>query len=225
MAKKTMILRPTGFYGTNNIGLTPYPSETSVENYHLLISEESADEDATYVITTDNMPMWGFLFSTENTAITPIAIRFVARARSSYNTSNMAFCYFISSKSAINSGDNILLTTQYENYIFVIPEEHLLDAWQELCYSSQTHFMNFKVTNSNNNNNKGGEADCIITQLYIEIDYDDEAFASDIVYIKENGLWTGISGTIYKKENNAWLVADSTVFNNGDRFNFQKITS
>ena len=49
MATKTLILRPTSVTSDDASLVTLYPADTALANAHILVNEEIADDDATYI--------------------------------------------------------------------------------------------------------------------------------------------------------------------------------
>lgn len=206
MATKTMILRPIGWYqGGDESSYSPYPQDITEENYYLLLSEENADDSATYLITTIalNMNHTGCLFNAQEVSFTPSSIRLVFRACTTISGATTTPLFFYGDGASNHySGDLISLTEEYTTYTYELPSDNINTFWSYIKESEMGH-----IGFNNGNSNSKGDKDTRITQLYLEIDYDD---GSKPFYLKKTNAWEEASyTTVYKKNSNSWVITDA----------------
>lgn len=221
MATQTIILRPTGTATGSNASYTPFPTNTAKEDVYLLISEEFADDDATYLVAKGTSLSGGILFTTTNLNITPINIRIVTRMRTTIANSTALITYSI-----VDGTENleiINLSEEYVTYVQSIPSEHTSGFWNAMLTNEISHIT---ISAGSTSTDTKASKDVRITQLYLEVDYDDGTGSEEItetIYLKENGSWTSIPCTIYQKQNGAWVQTDSSIFENGENFILQEV--
>lgn len=222
MATKTLILRPTGWYhsGTAHSG---FPTETPTSDYHLLVAEEEADDDATYIQVTNTLPSSGLLFTPPNIEIVPNAIRIVGRCCTSISNSTVMFQYYTLTSG--EASEAFTLSEQYANYIYNIPSDVILGFWENIVNFTLGNY-NVSFYAGSTSTGKGTSANVKLTQLYLEVDYDDgnEETITETIYTKENNLWVSMSGTIYKKIQGAWIQTDSSSLRSDTKYTISNQT-
>lgn len=57
-----------------------------------------------------------------------------------------------------------------------------------------------------------------ITQVYVVLTYDDGETTTAPLYLRENGTWTAVEGTVYQKVDGAWVESGADVFQEGDAY-------
>lgn len=221
MATKTLILRPTG----SNFGATTFYPEGDSTTAYLLVSEELADEDSTYVLTESTLPRGGFTFTLPDIPTVPIAIRIIVRACTSINDSTMTLSYptaGLNEDVQMGYSDKISLSTTYEDYSYSIPNEDIPLFWYAINNRDCTSGHVTTSCGANSTDSKASK-NAKITQLYLEIDYEDEKETCiENIYLKKNSAWLELSCEIYQKQEGIWLKTNSTVFKNNSKFKFQE---
>jgi hypothetical protein len=229
MATKTMILKPID---TDRTGLTPFPSDTDTLDYPLLIAEDIADDDATYLSSTSALA--GTFYFVPDLNITPLNIRIVARMRTTILDSLVSIGYYAdfnytSSSAILERFDDINLSEEYITYIETVPTEHISRFFDyKTADGSSMEGVRCGIVNFSVGTTKTGSKatmDYRLTQLYLEIDYNDDNDNEELVetvYLKENGSWIAIPcSSIYQKQNGQWIIADSSIFEKGNKFMLQ----
>ena len=217
MATKTMILRPTAMLNTDSF--TGYAGGVETELSHLLVSEEVADDDATYITSkaSATSPTNGFLF-TKPQNIVPTNIRIVCRVKSSTASSSCAIFY--NKESGVTRVASPSVSTTYQNESYALPSADLTEFWK-IINSTDTFHISF--CSGTGVNDKSTAYTTSLTQLFLEVDYEEAESEDPILYVKANGVFSPISGDVYKKINDSWMISDTSVFNDGDKFKLQTI--
>lgn len=214
MALQTIILRPNGQGGISNASsLTRVPSSTPIENVYMLINEAVADDDATYISSNNVTADIELTFPVEMlSGITPTAVRLLARMKSE-SIIWRARIRIINNKTTV--GDFYAINTALNTWETVSATCPNVDNIKDILKTAEFHFM-FGYEGSN----KSGKG--YLTQLYLEVDYDDEAGGDEPVevpalYIKKSGAWEPVYGTVYNKVNGAWVEGDLSALSAGDK--------
>lgn len=207
MATETLILRPTHVGGMSE----RYPSETADDQTWSLIAEEVADDDATYIIPTINTAIF-FTVPDEYLSLTPTAIKIFIRAKASANaTCQISLCGA--------NADDTEFTTVYQTSASNVPSADLESVYQVLAknITNTGHGLQILVTGNS-------KSTIYLTQAYLELTYGEgtDTPTSDVIYIKENSVWTAFSGEIYRKINSAWTLTDASVLQSGTKYIVQK---
>lgn len=213
MAVQTIILRPTGVNTQRSQNIDSnnqprFPAETSDENLHLLVNEEIPDDDTTYLKSKVVGSFLYFYFPVELLEnIKPLDIRVVARQKvDDINGGTILTLYGTDSEgNSVNGGASILCgnVDVYETHAQSVSN-------LEILKSSTLKADQFILSwNLGDTTEKAGTV--WLTQIYIEVDYDDEAGGGEpeetaVLYLKKSGAWEGISGKVYNKVNGAWVV-------------------
>lgn len=227
MATKTLILRPNstiGVVNASNIVLTP--STTAEENIHLLINEEVPDDAATQINLQNTLSTISFGIPLDWLSnIIPVSMRIVLRF--SIDKPNLLDIeVFFTDPNIPNTGDfssivsrndfHTTLTDSYETQIQTV--ENLEAIKTALLNGGYISIM--AVADSVNN--KGGNAR--VTQLYLEVDYDDEIDSeTPLLYLKEGDTWAHITGTIYEKVNGVWSIGTLNKLSSGDNIIIKEV--
>ena len=202
MAVQTIILRPNG---NNYVSeeMSWFPDTTADDKLYLLINEEVADDDATYIGLKGSVIVgievgfpWGLI-----EGLNLLGMRAVFRQKST-STSNYV------DYSILNSGSTLGEQKSYNNNV---------DEYETLTFPIQffdtvkdrlpelTHKIFFSLTGSNKTS-----GEIRLSQFYLEVDYDNEAGGgeteeTEVLYLKKSGAWESISGKVYNKVNGAWV--------------------
>ena len=182
MVTETVILRPTSFYqgsGGNSADLQPYPAETLAENYHLLVSEITPDDDATYVYNAKTLlATTGFCFTPLNINNVPTNIKIVYRARTTVANSNIKACIRYldegGSVGGYNNFNSTDLTESYTTYSVSIPADYITKFWNLLTSTTISaddikYHVSFIIGTSSSDSK--ATADARVTHLYLEVEY------------------------------------------------------
>lgn len=216
MAAKSVILRPVGFVNTGEITsvIFPYggnPDTTAAEDYFLLISEEVADDDTTWVNNGPSNDDLGVIL--ESTDKVPISGRVVARANITTNAD------YLEIRLLDRANPTTTIYTQNFDIPFVLGEDGTTK-------NSVWHTYVVEVTDTNALQSFLSAAEPVVvlnastygepvyktyhteqlTQLYCEFEYKD----GSSYYVKSDGAWAENSGTIYRKSNGVWAEVDAS---------------
>ena len=219
MALQTIILRPNGQTGGSNLSqFTRIPSDTTDANLYALINEAIADDDATQIAGTAISTLEISLPKELLSGITPIAVRVVARIKSE----GILWSAKFATDSYAASGERVQSETKAANENMDVWETITtgidnFDAVKTLLADESTVFrIGFSYPSGSSKTGK-----CHLTQLYLEVDYDDEGGGDEPVetpalYIKKSGAWEAVYGTVYNKVNGAWVEGDLSALSAGD---------
>ena len=223
MAVKTIILRPNGQAGGVNLSnFTRVPSDTTDENLYMLVNEAVADDDSTYIAATVVLADVELAFPFKAlTGITPTAMRLVARVKSegilwsaklNINGTDASGAEVTSSTYAYNENLDVWETITADVDSF----ESIKDSLADFTYSVRLAYSG---------SSKSGKA--YLTQLYLEVDYDDEAGGGEAetptLYIKLSGAWEAVNGTVYNKVNGAWVVGNLNGLTEGESVTVKEV--
>lgn len=201
MATKTLILRPTSITSSDESKVTLYPSDTTMANAHMLVNEETADDDATYIIgglgSTIN---YHFSFTMPSDLKNILGFSFVVRHKMDASSSNHSVQY----RMALGSGEYLLGTlttnpTAYDDMFSALDEDTTDEIISSLSGTTTSNFYVEQIVATGNNKSKPIRT----TQMYIEITYENNT--STIQYVKQNGIWVNIGElNFYYKRNGSW---------------------
>lgn len=224
MATETLILRPTHSIS----GGVSSGSSTGGANDELwlLVSEEIADDDATWVDIEGAPLRYGFTVPDEYLSKTPTNIRIYARAIADDISTSP---YLLFKLFGPNDGDTLYqtpaqqyyLSTSYQTFYEDIANSSLITSWYSILINRDPATAHLTVMYQQDSSSSKGGADHNIrlTQLYLELTYDDESASdAEIINFKQNGAWISISGDIYKKQNGVWVLSDSSELQEGFRY-------
>ena len=231
MAVETLILRPT--YACFTTGVTFSPNIDDDLAY-ILVSEDTPDDDATYISTTNiTDPMsFGFTLPNEYVNKVPTSINICCYAKNGGDGEGsilLQFCILDNdSKTWTGDGHDDSLTSSYQMFYEFVPTENIAAFYSAMQLSQEENqYGVVRVSASPNSSNSKNETtfECRVTQVYLELTYDDsEDTGSETLYIKQNGTWVAITGDIYQKQNGTWVLADSSVFEAGFRYTLNDMT-
>ena len=215
MVVQRITLRPTFSY-TASYNL--YPSDTGRDQAYILVSEESSDEDSTYVILDDldTLSDNGFGFTVDSLEM-PTKMQLVVRAKGVNLNEPWITAYFLISEglkateSRVEIG-TIYLTDSYVSYTIKVPSDKISEIWgfmkSDTMYNDtikHPHLVLFgdEVSFSGDSFDKELDHEIRVTQVYLELIYDDGKIES---YLKKSGTWEEINGTVYEKINGIWVT-------------------
>lgn len=220
MAEQSMILRPTAsaVLSSVNGNVTFFPSDTASENAYLLVNEAEADNDATYVTVNGLEPLILFFTKPQATTIVGVKLHCCVNSQGTKSAFGAVLAAVPAEGSALNDVEST--TGNVGTYI---------TGWASYAmdYSNDTAF----IEALNNNEYTQIEARCVggtttnakpgaakYTQVYLELIYDDGESTTIPLYLRENGAWTAVEGTVYQKVNGAWVESNTDVFQDGDSY-------
>lgn len=217
MALQTIILRPIGQNGGAGIGgFTRVPSDTTNEDLYTLINEAVADDDATYIYNSGISANILLTFPLELlSGITPTAMRLVARVKSE----GILWAAHLRISATDASGTEVASDTYAYNENQDIWETITADVGNFDGIKDLLADAEYSVNIYAEGSKSGGG---YLTQLYLEVDYDDEAGGDEPVetpalYIKKSGAWEAVYGTVYNKVNGVWVEGDLSALSAGDK--------
>lgn len=211
MATKTIILRPTSVTSDNETLVTLYPTDTAMANAHILVSEEVADEDATYITSgLGSNVYYHFACAKPEDLKAVTGFSFKIRYRTEGTTSGTTYELNI-----LSSTYSIASTGTTNNTAYVDVVDNLTDDIKSAIItdfnngSSTWDFNIGQITAKGQSKHKPIRT----TQIYIEITYEDNQEV--VSYFKQDGTWLPLGGFImYYKRNDKWNpINDSDLAN------------
>lgn len=213
MASKTLILRPIAITCGDESLVSFYPTDATIANAHLLVDEETADDDSTYITLSPGAAVkYYFEYNKPYncTAITDVSFRFRScpEVKGSNNMSNQ-----ISHKVEILDYDDSIsmyghsfATSDVMYYDYDATETNKGNIATYLSGVSNANINISQTVGTGDKNNP-----IRTTQVYMQITYDYE----NGLYLKENGEWQTVDGIVYHKQSGTWIETDTTVFTAG----------
>lgn len=228
MAEKTVILRPVASAKGNGTP-TLFPPETTIENAYLLVNEVVADDDATYILcssTTIGVDL-SFVLPTERNikkVLTHIRVKSDGTDRAA-DVGLRAYPSDGSSLSSVGTGayPSAPGTGGWEDYEVDFSDHvKLLEAINNSQYITIVADVNGGASKQQDSD-KVTMVDTYITQVYLELIYEDGETVTSPLYLRQNGVWVQM-GTIYRKEGGAWVESSPDAMSAGDRFALVEVT-
>lgn len=195
----TLILRPVSDESLNH-------SCSSGSSGYAMISESSSDDDSTYVYQTVSSTSSASVTSSFTLGGTMPSGSFKITGARLYvrGKSSADYTYSGTYKLSIDSSDSSMsLSTSYQTSSNTGVATSLINN----TYTS-SNFPSLSVTITTagkKSSSKNSNFQIRITQVYLELEYEEVAESSDEIYIKQNGIWTKYS-QVYKKINGTWLL-------------------
>lgn len=216
MAEQSMILRPTASaLGTN---MTAYPSDTVSENVYQLVNEVEADNDATYVTVNSLDPLKLFFEKPQVTMIVGVKLHCCVNSQGDLNACGVKLVAIPMEGSSFSdvesaTGNPGPCVTGWASYAIDYSNE---TAFIEALNNSEYTQIEARCVSGSKANGKASAAK--YTQVYLELIYDDGESATIPLYLRENGAWTAVEGTVYQKVNGAWVESSTDIFQDGDSY-------
>lgn len=184
---------------------------SSGSNGYSMISETSSDGDSTYVYqsltsTTSSSLSSTFSlgkpFSTSQYNVTAVRFHFYARDSDNNVTSSASVSFNVNGSGAYTVSANSL-TTRYSDYNQ--SNADMVAAINGYLSSGEIPIITatLKTTGRKSNNNKS-DGYIRVTQIYIEVDYEEATEKTPSIYIKDDVDWKEYR-VAYKKVGNAWV--------------------
>ena len=185
---------------------------SSGSNGYSMISETSSDGDSTYIYqsltsTTSSSLSSTFSlgkpFSTSKYNVTAARLHFYARDSDNNVTSSASVAFDINGSGAYTVSASSL-STSYADYNST--NSNFVTAINELLNNGETPTINatLKTTGQKFSGNKS-DGYIRVTQIYIELDYEEKVDENVSIYIKENGTWNKYD-EVYKKVDGVWVL-------------------
>lgn len=220
MATKTLILRPTSSNNMDAGGVSVFPSDTSTDNIYLLLNEEVADDDATYVdiSTTLASLSLGFTVPNKYLGIDPLSIRIIIRTMTP-TPSGAMIQYGPALRVTDGTGKDVESHDPPEDIIFDVYETYNIEVintqkvWDACITGANFLYIQMRKVSSSSSKNDGSVIR--YTQVYIEVDY--EGPDTPTAFIKDGMLWKE-SEAIYIKKNGSWVECDNSSLANGTQY-------
>lgn len=195
----TLILRPVSDESLNH-------SCSSGSSGYAMISESSSDDDSTYIYQTVSSTSSASVTSSFTLGGTMPSGSFkitgatlYVRGRSSANHTQSGTYQL----SIDNSASSMSLSTSYQTSSNTEVATSLINN----TYTS-SNFPSLSVTITTagkKSSSKNGNFQIRVTQIYLELDYEEIIEDTPSIYIKESGNWNKYSA-VYQKENGIWVL-------------------
>lgn len=225
MATKTLILRPVKVTCDDETLVTFYPDTAALSTAHMLVNEEVADDDSTYVLASAGSNVYYHFNYVKPSDLKNInSFTFYVKikaetAGSNSNYNNINYSINLSSQYTLPSSK---LGTE-AGYIIHSGAGNSDDITANIIqeFNDTTSDLNFYITQ---NVASGGKNNPIrTTQIYVEIIYEPE----DIIYIRSNDVWDITEYTeLYFKNNVEWVKLESpaeSVFDDGSKYKIKEV--
>ena len=200
----TLILRPVSDESLNH-------SCNSGSSGYSLISESSADDDSTYIYQTVSSTSSASVTSSFTLGGTMPSGLFKITGATLYVRGRSSADYTYSGTyqlSIDSSASSMSLSTSYQTSSNTGVATSLINN----TYTS-SNFPSLSVaitTTGKKSSTKDDDFQIRVTQVYLELEYEEIVEDNSIIYIKESGNWNKYR-TVYKKENGIWVIQSDLV--------------
>jgi hypothetical protein len=231
----TEILRPnsnTQPIAISATNITTYPTLEDINDLEILINEETADDDSTYLQCLAVLTGPWCYFDSEllrNSYSEISSINLVARIKADVSTTRFLYSIITHEGTTVIrplEGSAETQTKDWETISIILDKDTVISAIEYNIQNAEDSPLIIELQAQKVGTDSKTKVDLCITQVYIEVTYSDGSSedTTEMIHLKENGTWTSVPCTIYQKQSGAWVLTDSTVFNNGDNFILQQIT-
>lgn len=199
----TLILRPVSDESLNH-------SCNSGTSGYSLISESSADDDSTYIYQTVSSTSSVSVTSSFTLGGTMPSGLFKIIGATLYVRGRTSADYTYSGTyqlSIDSSASSMSLSTSYQTSSNGVATSLINNTYTSLNFPSLSVTI---TTAGNKSSSKNSNFQIRITQIYLELEYEEIVEDNSIIYIKESGNWNKYS-TVYKKENGVWVIQSDLV--------------
>lgn len=211
MATKTLMLRPTSITCDDASLVTLYPADTILANAHMLVNEEVADDDATYITGGLGSNIhYHFTFTKPDDLKNIIGFSFLVRHKLEASSQQHSIAYTI----YLGSDNHTLCTMTDNTTVYADMNENISDDIKTSIISSlnNSQNINFYITQTVSTGNSNKSKPIRTTQMYIEVIY--ESNDTVIQYFKQNDKWINIGElSVYYKRNYEWNVLNDLQIN------------
>lgn len=218
MAAKTVILRPTKTIGYEG-NITVKPAETEMEDWYKLVNESEQDGWATYIKVGASDPEGSVTLGFDCPQIGSIsAIRVVAWFEATkLQRKRPATVTAIKKNGDIIGSEDIVIVCDNNTTSSVILEGNA-DCTSIIPLPASADIASFQLKLTGVKPTKPQEV--TYSQVYMEVTCE-ESLTS--IYLRQNGIWEAVEGTVYRRENGAWVQSDTDVFAEGDKFTLMTV--
>lgn len=203
MATKTIILRPTSITSNDESLVTLYPTDTMMSNAHMLVNEEIADDDATYITSgLGSRIQYRFTYTRPDDLNNISGFSFTVRHKSEGSDSGTTYTLYLTSNNYVicstSSGNSAAYSNTSDNITDDIRNSIITE------FDNVESSLNFYITQSTATGSSKNKP-IRTTQIYVELTYvDNNAVVS---YFKQNGTWVKLDNFImYYKRNHQWTL-------------------
>ena len=200
----TLILRPVSDESLNH-------SCSSGTSGYAMISESSSDDDSTYIYQTVSSTSSASVTSSFTLGGTMPSGLFKITGATLYVRGRSSADHTYSGTyqlSIDSSASSMSLSTRYQTSSNTGVATSLINnTYTSLNFPS----LSVTITTAGNTSSiKNSNFQIRITQIYLELEYEEIVEDNSIIYIKESGNWNKYS-TVYKKENGVWVIQSDLV--------------
>ena len=199
----TLILRPARdesighAYSSGDIG-------------YAMISESSADDDSTYIYQTVSSTSSASVTSSFTLGGTMPSGSFKITGATLYvrGRSSANYTYSGTYKLSIDSSaSSMSLSTSYQTSSSGVATSLINNTYTSSNFPSLSVTI---TTAGKKSSSKNSNFQIRVTQIYLELEYEEIIEDNSIIYIKESGNWNNYSA-VYKKENGVWAIQSDLV--------------
>ena len=206
MAIKTITLRPTGSDSYIVDGYDPatttYPATSDVTKVYLLINEDNADGDGTYIkIASVPGASYSFTVPDEYIGLTPTAMRLYVNIMAD-TASDITFAIEEPDDTAgYIDACSVSAETAYNVYIVEPQSDDMSLLWGAVIGDESVVKSPGLAMMGTAQDSAVKETTIKLTQFYIEADFDVDE--SSGIYVRKNGAFVEVA-QMYQKVNGAW---------------------
>lgn len=228
MATETLILRPCATVYGEGGSFTYYPADTLSTEFHTLVNEEIADDDASYICIPTALNFFMFTIeapSESYSSIIPTAIRLMFRVKLLESDLNIrvhvVYKYVDDAGQYTTFTDSqyehafAAVTGLYEDVCATVDDAYVSSHWDKILVGN--YYVHVYVGSTDNNSKTNLSSSVALTQCYLEIDFESDGETSSIL-IKQDNVWVDLSGTLYQKREGSWVECDASALEDGAKF-------
>lgn len=179
---------------------------------YVMINESSSDGDSTYIyqsLTSKNSASLSSTFNlggslpTSKYNVTAARLHFYARDSDNNVTSSASVAFSVNGSGAYTVSASSL-STSYSDYSS--SDANMVSAMNAILNSGDTPVItaSLRTTGKKSSNNKSNGY-IRVTQIYLELDYEEIVEETSAIYVKENNSWKKYSAA-YKKNGGVWSL-------------------
>ena len=208
MATKTLILRPVSVTCDDTSLVTLYPTSTALSEAHLLVNEETADDDATYITSgLGSNVNYHFVFDKPSDFKNIIGISILIRYKfeSTSTMHSLTYTVNLDTESFAITNTATQTSTAYVDQI-----ESFADDLQSMIAAelNSTQSLSFYITQALSTTQSNKSKPVRTTQMYIEVTY--ESSDPILQYFKQANKWISLGElALYYRSSDSWdLLTD-----------------
>ena len=220
MATKTLILRPVKVTCDDETLVTPTPSDTTIDNWHLLVNEEVRDYGSTCLLckSPSNVSYYfNYIKPVDMENIIGLNLHIVDKCNNGEST-GFSYSMVLTNSYAL---PNISLATGQSwadiDKIITANQSDNANIFDELNGVSDFYVIQGVSTNGNK------AAQVLVTQVYVEIIYE----ALEPIHIKNDDTWDMVKcKEFYLRNSNAWTKLElpiENIFENNSKYRIKEV--